>query len=77
MICRVLLLQPNGYEFNIKGVKQVLRGALVAFLGDTPAVSKVAGFKEGVGFAQQKCRHCMANDLQIQENVRSRKINTT
>jgi hypothetical protein len=35
-------------------------------LGDTPAVAKAGGFKEGVGFADKKCRHCMATNEQIQ-----------
>ena len=38
-------------------------------LGDTPAVAKVGGFKEGVGFADKKCRHCMATNEQIQSKV--------
>lgn len=46
-----------------------VQGTLVAFLGDTPAVNMVGGFKEGVGNAMRKCRHCMATDLQIQKKV--------
>lgn len=45
-------------------------GALVAFLGDTPAVNMAGGFKEGVGRAMRKCRHCMATNDQIQTKVR-------
>ena len=55
--------------FTIKGNKQVFHGALLAFLGDTPAVCRVGGFKESVGFADRKCRHCMATDSQIQQKV--------
>lgn len=44
-------------------------GALVAFLGDTPAVNMAGGFKEGVGRAMRKCRHCMATNDQIQTKV--------
>lgn len=44
-------------------------GTLVAFVGDTPAVNMVGGFKEGVGMAMRKCRHCMATFSQIQTKV--------
>ena len=43
--------------------KQVIHGAL---LGDTSAVCRV-GFKESVGFADRKCRHCIMTDSQIQK----------
>ena len=46
-----------------------MRGDLIAILGDTPAVSKAGGFKEGVGFADKKCRHCMATGNDIQSKV--------
>ncbi len=46
-----------------------ITGTLVAFVGDTPAVNQVGGFKEGVGIAMRKCRHCMATHDQIQEKV--------
>lgn len=41
----------------------------MAFVGDTPAVSMVGGFKEGVGLAMRKCRQCMATYDQIQSMV--------
>ncbi len=41
----------------------------MAFVGDTPAVNQVGGFKEGVRMAMRKCRHCMATHDQIQEKV--------
>lgn len=37
-----------------------LRGAVLAFIADTPASQKAGGFKESVGGAKRKCRHCMA-----------------
>ena len=49
----------------------LIRGALVAFVGDTPAIHQVAGFKEGVSFALRMCRHCMASSEQIQTKVHS------
>lgn len=54
------MIDKNQYTFN---------GDLVAFLGDTPAVNLVGGFKEGVAMALRKCRHCMATDSQIQTKV--------
>ena len=46
-----------------------LRGALLAMVGDTPAMATVGGFKEGVGGALRKCRHCMAFGHQIDSKV--------
>ena len=42
--------------------------ALLAVVRDTP-VNMVSGFKEGVGRALRKCRHCMAIASQIQMKV--------
>jgi len=36
---------------------------------DTPAACKVGGFKQGVGFAEWKCHHCMATAEDISEKV--------
>ena len=47
----------------------MLKGSLLCVVGDTPAVALVGGFKEGVGFAEKKCRHCLANNQQIQNYV--------
>ena len=52
----------NGCQYHVKG-------RLIAFVGDTPAVNLVGGFKEGVGMAMRKCRHCMATFDQIQSKV--------
>ena len=46
-----------------------IEGALIAFVGDTPAVNMAGGFKEGVGGAMRKCRHCLATNSQIQIKV--------
>ena len=48
-----------------------LRGALLAFLADTPAAHEMGGFKIGVGFALRKCRVCLATDETIQAKVES------
>ena len=63
-------MQQDGHPFNISGKTHIMHGALLCVVGDTPAVSLVGGFKEGVGFALKKCRHCMANNTQIHEKVR-------
>lgn len=57
-----LLGGDDGYTFSIRNVGQVaLRGAVLAFLADTPASHAAGGFKEGVGGgAKRKCRHCMS-----------------
>ena len=46
-----------------------LQGALIAFIGDTPASNKVGGFKESVSLAYRKCRQCLATFDMIQEKV--------
>ena len=48
----------------------IFHGALVAFVGDTPAINMVGGFKEGVGMAMRKCRHCMATNDEVQTKVK-------
>ena len=55
---------------SINGRSQSFQGALIAFVGDTPAVNKVGGFKESVSQALRKCRHCMAMGPQLQTQVR-------
>ena len=37
-----------------------LHGAVVCICGDIPASNYIGGFKEGVAFALQKCRRCLA-----------------
>lgn len=41
------------------------RGSLLYFIGDTPAANMVAGFKEGVGGAEKKCRTCYGSSQEI------------
>ena len=54
---------------TIKDTTYDVEGTLVAFVGDTPAVNMAGGFKEGVGGAMRKCRHCLAINSQIQMKV--------
>ena len=63
-----LLGRDDGYIFTIRNLgKVVFRGAVLAFLADTPASHAAGGFKEGVGGVRWKCRHCMANFETIQK----------
>lgn len=50
----------RGYPFLVFGGHVHLRGAVLAFLADTPASNVGAGFKESAGGARKKCRHCDA-----------------
>ena len=51
----------DGHVFMINGRETVMYGGLLAFSGDTLGSNFIGGFKEGVGFAHCKCRHCMCN----------------
>ena len=55
-----ILGSDRGYTFSLPIGLINLRGGIFAFLADTPASNKAGGFKEGVGGARRKCRHCMA-----------------
>ena len=54
---------------TVNGEKTIY-GAMVTLCGDTLAQHELAGFKEGVGFAFSKCRHCECSfeDMQSQFN---------
>ncbi|XP_020909444.1 uncharacterized protein LOC110247358 [Exaiptasia diaphana] len=58
----------RGFPFQLYGGTVSLRGGLLAVLADTPASQCAGGFKEGVGGAYRKCRHCMANPEDMQNN---------
>ena len=58
----------RGYPFKVFGGYINLRGAVLAFLADTPASNVGAGFKETVGGARKKCRHCDATYETMQEH---------
>lgn len=60
--------RDDGCIFTIRNVGKVaFRGAVLAFLADTPASYKPGGLKEGKGDARRKCRHCMATFDTIQK----------
>ena len=54
---------------SVKSKELRLFGALLEFVGDTPAVNKVGGFKVGVSMAERKCRQCMITNHQMQTKV--------
>lgn len=58
----------SGYPFDIGGGTVYLRGAVLAGIADTPASQAIGCFKEGVGGAKRKCRHCMTNWEEMQEH---------
>ncbi|XP_034057976.1 uncharacterized protein LOC117536966 isoform X2 [Gymnodraco acuticeps] len=62
-----LKLLYNGVKIQTQNGEMDLFGALISLCGDTLAQHELAGFKEGVGFAYSKCRHCECTfeDMQI------------
>lgn len=63
-----LELLYNGVKIQTKNGQMDLFGAVVSVCGDTLAQHELAGFKEGVGFAYSKCRHCECTFDEMQEN---------
>lgn len=48
----------SGVKIQTVNGEKTIYGAMVSLCGDTLAQHELAGFKEGVGFAYSKCRHC-------------------
>ncbi|KAG7456398.1 hypothetical protein JOB18_008800 [Solea senegalensis] len=63
-----LQLLYNGVKIQTQRGEVVLFGAMVSICGDTLAQHELAGFKEGVGFAYSKCRHCECTFEEMQRN---------
>jgi hypothetical protein len=57
-------LSTMGIIVQAGGKDVILKGGLVAFLGDTLASNAIGGFKEGIGFAHKICRTCEATAAQ-------------
>ena len=68
---RINYILQDGIDIKSNGTEIRFRGALLAFLADTPAAHEIGGFKIGVGFALRKCRVCLATHGTIQVKVRS------
>ena len=56
-----MLACDHGYPFQVAGGHLYLRGSILAVLADTPASQSLGGYKEGVGGAHCKCRHCVTD----------------
>ncbi|XP_067936431.1 uncharacterized protein [Watersipora subatra] len=59
------VLKKDGIEVVNRDGKDIYKGSLLFFIGDTPAANMVAGFKEGVGGAAMKCRTCYGSSQEI------------
>ena len=56
-----MILLRKGVTLTVRGETRIWHGMLLNFAGDIPASNHVAGFKEGVGFANLPCRTCMTH----------------
>ena len=61
------LCSNRGYPFRVFDGHVQLRGAVLALLADTPSSHLAGAFKESVGGARKKCRHCMASFKMMNE----------
>ena len=62
-----VLGSESGYPFEVAGGKVYLRGSVLAALADTPASQLLGEYKESVGGARRKCRHCMTDWESMQQ----------
>ncbi|XP_066931778.1 uncharacterized protein [Clytia hemisphaerica] len=56
-----LILLYHGHVMSLNNEEQTVFGKVVVFLGDTLGQHLWGGFKEGVGGAFIKCRHCLCD----------------
>lgn len=66
----VNVLSSVGFNIDCDGKKINIKGGLAAIVADTLAAHQILGFKEGVGFARQKCRTCMCTSPEINNKYR-------
>ena len=59
----------NGYEFNVNGTSKSILGKVILCTGDILGHHLWGGFKEGIGFAFQKCRSCLCDFDSMQRNL--------
>lgn len=71
-INKELELLAEGVNMSIKGENKIIKGAAIAFVGDTLATHEFCGFKIGVGFAFQKCRECECTNTDMQTKFHQR-----
>ena len=58
----------DGYQIEISGNRFEIFGKVLLCTGDTLGQHLSGGFKEGVGFAFQKCRSCLYNFNEMQQS---------
>ncbi|KAL3970579.1 LETM1 and EF-hand domain-containing protein 1, mitochondrial [Sarotherodon galilaeus] len=73
-ILQDLSLLYNGVRIEMSNGEIELFGAVIAICGDTLAQHEIAGFKEGIGFAYSKCRHCECNFDDMQSVFEEKKF---
>ncbi|XP_045030900.1 uncharacterized protein LOC116924513 [Daphnia magna] len=61
-----LILLRKGFSLTVRNETKKWHSMLLNFVGDIPASNFVAGFKEGVGFANLPCRSCMTHKDQLE-----------
>ncbi|XP_028417997.1 uncharacterized protein LOC114542721 [Dendronephthya gigantea] len=65
----------QGCKMEINGVEKVIHGKVLLCAGDTLGQHYLGGFKEGVGVAFQKCRHCQCSFEQMQTDFLEEEFN--
>ena len=65
-----LQLLYEGYTFEVGGIEKVIHGKVLMCNGDTLGQHYWGGYKEGVGAAFSKCRHCQCAFEQMQQEFR-------
>ena len=73
-ILKDLTLLYNGVRIETPNGEIELFGTVIAICGDTLAQHDLAGFKQGVGFAYSKCRHCECSFDDMQSNFEENKF---
>ena len=64
-----LELLYKGHIFEVGGLKKVIHGKVCMCTGDTLGQHYWGGYKEGVGAAFSKCRHCQCVFEQMQQGI--------
>ena len=65
----------QGVKIQTAVGERTIYGAVISLCGDTLAQHEFAGFKEGVGFALCKCRHCDCTAEDMQTNFDEKYFN--
>ena len=57
----------DGFPCHVNGSERLVYGKVVSCVGDTESQHEWGGFKVGVGFSFQKCRHCQCHYEAMQQ----------